>query len=79
MQVVPKPESIDPVDPVSMAKAVPFPSSTDLLTLAGPTLLFDKLVPYAVQQANTEYAERRSKLVEDFEGQAKDASSLGIK
>ncbi len=79
MQVVPKPDAIDPVGPVSMAKSVAFPTSSDLMTMLGGPLLFEKLVPYAVQEAITEYQERVTKTVKGIETKVSDAVSLGSK
>ena len=79
MQVVPKPDAIDSIGPVSLAKSVAFPTSIDLMSMLGGPLLFEKLVPYAIQEAITEYQERVAKTMKGIETKVSDAVSLGSK
>lgn len=79
MQVVPKPDALDAVGPVSMAKSIAFPSSIDLMGMLGGPLLFEKLVPYAIQEAIIEYQKRVSKTVKEIDTKTADAMSLGSK
>ena len=61
-----------------MAKSVPFPDSAALLEIAGSGL-FEKIIPFAVQEAAEEYKGIRDKKIEEIQDKIKDVLTLSTK